>query len=218
MSSARPARLHPARLGPGRRRLTRLGMARLGMAAASATLVWAMTVGAGGAGAGAAAADRGDGDAQLQARVMQVAEGLRCLVCQNETIAASQASLAVDLRAQIRAQLLQGQSEEQVRAHLVARYGDFVLYRPPLKASTALLWFGPFALLLAAGLWALLRLRRQRQAEADAEASLPPALAARADALLGLGAAGSDIQSGAPAGIPAGIPNGIPSGSPADRR
>ena len=132
-------------------------------------------------------------DALLEARVMQVAEGLRCLVCQNETIAASQASLAVDLRAQIRAQLQQGQSDDQVRAHLVARYGDFVLYRPPLRASTVLLWFGPFALLIVALAWALRRLRAQRPT--DAAAPLPPALTAQADALLGIGPVATDTRA-----------------------
>lgn len=132
-------------------------------------------------------------DPLLEARVMQVAEGLRCLVCQNETIAASQASLAVDLRAQIRSQLQQGQSEEQVRAHLVARYGDFVLYRPPLRASTVLLWFGPFALLGLALAWALRRVRAQRSHDVDAP--LPPALTERADALLGMATTATDTPA-----------------------
>lgn len=132
-------------------------------------------------------------DPLLEARVMQVAEGLRCLVCQNETIAASQAALAVDLRAQIRTRLQQGQSEDQVRAHLVARYGDFVLYRPPLRASTVLLWFGPFALLAAVLAWALRRLRAQRHAASAAP--MPAALAARADTLLGITPAAHDTRA-----------------------
>ena len=103
-------------------------------------------------------------DPVLEARVMVIAEELRCLVCQNETIAASQADLAVDLRSQIRIKLTQGQSSQQILDFMVARYGDFVLYRPPLKASTVLLWVGPFALLLlAAGVLAL-NIRRQRGA------------------------------------------------------
>ena len=89
-------------------------------------------------------------DPVLEARVMVIAEELRCLVCQNETIAASHADLAVDLRSQIRIKLTQGQSSQQILDFMVARYGDFVLYRPPLKASTVLLWVGPFALLLLA--------------------------------------------------------------------
>ncbi len=87
-------------------------------------------------------------DPALEARVMQVAEELRCLVCQNETLAASQADLAVDLRRQIRERLAQGEPPGRIVDFMVARYGEFVRYRPALTASTALLWFGPFALLL----------------------------------------------------------------------
>ena len=82
--------------------------------------------------------------AGIEARVMQVAEELRCLVCQNETIAASQSGLAVDLRAQIRSQLQQGRSEAEIIDFMVERYGAFVRYRPAFDASTALLWLGPF--------------------------------------------------------------------------
>src|SRR5204863_3476570 len=73
---------------------------------------------------------------------------LRCLVCQNQTLAESNAPLAVDLRNQVREQLAAGKSEDEVKAWLVARYGDFVLYKPPFKASTLLLWLGPFLFLL----------------------------------------------------------------------
>ena len=86
-------------------------------------------------------------DPALEARVMVIAEELRCLVCQNETIAASHADLAVDLRKQIRQKLTEGQSNQQILDFMVERYGDFVLYRPPLKTSTVLLWVGPFVLL-----------------------------------------------------------------------
>ena len=93
-------------------------------------------------------------DVALEARVMALAEELRCLVCQNETIAASQAELARDLRAQIRQQLREGRSPEEVMDFMVARYGQFVRYRPPLQASTWALWLGPFALLgIAAFAW-----------------------------------------------------------------
>lgn len=106
-------------------------------------------------------------DTALEARVMAVAEELRCLVCQNETVAASQAELALDLRDQIRRQLTEGRSEDDIRRFMVERYGDFVLYRPPLKPGTLLLWIGPFVL-LAAGLVALWRqLRRQARREAE---------------------------------------------------
>ncbi|MGW8391878.1 cytochrome c-type biogenesis protein [Pseudoduganella sp. HUAS MS19] len=90
----------------------------------------------------------------LEARTMALAEELRCLVCQNQSLADSHAPLALDLRQQIRQQLAQGRSEQQVVEFMVQRYGDFVLYEPPLNASTALLWFGPL-LLLAFGVLAL---------------------------------------------------------------
>jgi cytochrome c-type biogenesis protein CcmH len=101
-------------------------------------------------------------DAALDKRVMDLAAELRCLVCQNQSLAESNAGLAVDLRNQIREQLARGASEREVVDFMVARYGDFVLYRPPLKASTFFLWFGPF-LLLIAGIYVLIRrIRRQR--------------------------------------------------------
>ena len=92
---------------------------------------------------------------------MRVASELRCLVCQNETIAGSHAELAVDLRNQVREMLRQGQTEQQVFDYMTARYGDFVLYRPPVKSTTLLLWYGP-PLMLAAGLLALWLLLRRR--------------------------------------------------------
>ena len=119
-------------------------------------------------------------DAGLEQRVRDVALELRCLVCQNQTLADSNAELAVDLRNVIREQLAQGASERDVRAFMVARYGDFVLYRPPLKASTVALWAGPFVL-LAAGLVLLVRRLRRRPPEAQA---LTDAERARAAELL----------------------------------
>ncbi len=104
-------------------------------------------------------------DPALERRVMALSAELRCLVCQNQTIADSNAELAVDLRNQVRDMLNQGQTDAQVMAYMTERYGDFVLYRPPLKGSTALLWFGP-ALLLVGGvatLWIILY-RRSRMA------------------------------------------------------
>ena len=105
---------------------------------------------------------------------MAISEELRCLVCQNQTIADSHADLAVDLRNQVRTKLAAGESERQIKDFMVERYGDFVLYRPPLKASTVLLWVGPFALLALAAfaLWRAIRQRAQRLASAapsDAE-------------------------------------------------
>src|SRR5512140_3103771 len=87
---------------------------------------------------------------ELEKRVMALSEELRCLVCQNQTIADSHAELAIDLKNQIREKLKQGESDEKIMEYMVARYGDFVLYKPPVKATTFPLWFGPFALLLAA--------------------------------------------------------------------
>jgi cytochrome c-type biogenesis protein CcmH len=93
--------------------------------------------------------------------VTDLAHELRCLVCQNQTLADSSAPLAVDLRNQIREQLAAGKSERDVVDFMVARYGDFVLYRPPLKASTVLLWVGPFAFLVI-GFFVLARFLRRR--------------------------------------------------------
>jgi len=100
-------------------------------------------------------------DSVLEDKVQRVAGELRCLVCQNDTIAASQAPLAVDLRNQVRRLLAQGQSEAQVLEYMTQRYGDFVRYRPPLKPSTWPLWFMPVVLLLLAGLgwWRFTRAR-----------------------------------------------------------
>jgi cytochrome c-type biogenesis protein CcmH len=101
-------------------------------------------------------------DPVLEARVLEIAHELRCLVCQNETIAASHADLALDLRRQIREQLIAGRTEREILDYMVQRYGDFVLYNPPVKPATWLLWGGPFVLLVA--MLALLRstLRRRR--------------------------------------------------------
>src|SRR5690349_22227812 len=87
-------------------------------------------------------------DATLERRAAALEKELRCLVCQNQTLAESNAPLAVDLRNQVREQLAAGKSEREVVDYLVARYGDFVRYRPPLKASTLLLWAGPFVFLV----------------------------------------------------------------------
>lgn len=106
-------------------------------------------------------------DPALELRVQRLANELRCLVCQNQTIADSNAELAVDLRNQVREQLRQGKSEEEILSYMVQRYGDFVRYRPPVKIQTLVLWIGPF-LLLAGGVFALLRyLRRRQPSESD---------------------------------------------------
>ncbi len=106
-------------------------------------------------------------DPALEKRVQEVAAELRCLVCQNQTIADSHADLAVDLRNQVRDMLRQGQSQEQIVSYMTARYGDFVLYRPPLKQTTALLWFGPALLLLGAIAVLVVVLRRRARLPDD---------------------------------------------------
>jgi cytochrome c-type biogenesis protein CcmH len=113
-------------------------------------------------------------DPAVEARVKALGEELRCLVCQNQTIADSAAPLALDLRNQIRTQIGQGRSDDQIRAYMVERYGDFVLYKPPFKATTALLWVGPFALALL-GIGILVAIVRRRKPAGNADA---PALSA----------------------------------------
>jgi cytochrome c-type biogenesis protein CcmH len=121
-------------------------------------------------------------DPVAQARAVKLSETLRCLVCQNQTIADSNAELAVDLRKQVREQIAAGRSDDEIIKYMTDRYGDFVLYRPPVRATTVLLWGGP-ALLLAVGAFVLMRITRERRAAPEA----PPLTAeerARADALL----------------------------------
>ncbi|MDH4191801.1 MAG: cytochrome c-type biogenesis protein CcmH [Betaproteobacteria bacterium] len=108
-------------------------------------------------------------DPKTEAHMMRLAEKLRCLVCQNQTIADSNAELAVDLRRQVKEQIKAGKSDAQIMDYMVQRYGDFVLYQPPFKLTTALLWIGPFVL-LGAGLALLFRrLLRRRAAQDEAE-------------------------------------------------
>ena len=90
-------------------------------------------------------------DPVIEARLKAMSSELRCLVCQNTTLADSTAPLAEDLRKEIREQLRAGKSDQEVIDYLVARYGDFVRYRPPVNNETALLWFGPFVLLIIGG-------------------------------------------------------------------
>jgi len=105
---------------------------------------------------------------ELEARMMDVASELRCLVCQNQTIADSHADLAQDLRQQIREMLAKGMTEDQIRHYMTDRYGDFVLYKPPFKASTALLWVGPGVLMVVAIGTLVTVLRRRQRLGADA--------------------------------------------------
>ena len=102
-------------------------------------------------------------DPVLEEKVLGLAEVLRCLVCQNQNLADSHADLAIDLKNQVREMLKQGKSEKEIIDYMVERYGDFVLYKPPLKSTTWLLWGGPF-MLFGGGLGALyLNIKRRRK-------------------------------------------------------
>lgn len=107
-------------------------------------------------------------DPAVEARVQKLGEELRCLVCQNQNIADSHADLAMDLKKQLREQIAAGRSDGEIKDFMVERYGDFVLYRPPLKATTVLLWGGPFALLLIVVVLLLRRLRSRAERAAVA--------------------------------------------------
>lgn len=124
-------------------------------------------------------------DVVVEKRMVAISEELRCLVCQNESLAGSQADLAKDLRREIREQIAQGKSDKEILDFMTGRYGDFVRYRPPLKGTTFLLWFGPF-LLLVAGIAALAIILRRR-GKRVAEATLSAEELKRAEALLRLG-------------------------------
>ncbi len=100
-------------------------------------------------------------DPAVEARLQNISKELRCLVCQNETLADSHAALAEDLRVEVRELIKKGNSDQEVKDYLVARYGDFVLYRPKVAPSTWVLWFGPF-LLLIAGIFGLLKFLKRR--------------------------------------------------------
>lgn len=121
-------------------------------------------------------------DPLLEARVNALASELRCLVCQNQSLADSHADLALDLKNQVREQLRAGRSEREVIDYMTARYGDFVRYRPPFKATTALLWGGPLLLLLAAA--AAFARAVRRQAASPPGRALPADESARAATLL----------------------------------
>ena len=103
-------------------------------------------------------------DPVVEQRLIAISEELRCLVCQNESLAGSRADLALDLRRELRALIKQGQTDEQIKEFMVSRYGDFVLYRPPVKPTTWVLWLGPFVLMLA-GVAALVVYLRRRSRE-----------------------------------------------------
>lgn len=144
------------------------------------SLVLALLLLLGGAAWGREAAPAAD-DPRLEERAMAIAAQLRCPVCQNQTIAESDADLAKDLRNQIREQLRQGKSETDVVGYMTARYGDFILWRPPFKSTTLLLWLGPPLLVLLGLIGLFYRLARERE---DGEIDLSDAEHARAGMLL----------------------------------
>lgn len=105
-------------------------------------------------------------DPALEARARAISQELRCVVCQNQTIDESDATLAADLRMIVRERLVAGDSDEEVKAWIVARYGDYVLMRPPFRAETWLLWLGPALVVLLGGIGVSLYLRGRRPADA----------------------------------------------------
>lgn len=110
-------------------------------------------------------------DSTLEPRLNRLAAELRCLVCQNQSLADSHAELAIDLKNQVRDMMRAGKSDDEIKTYLTERYGDFVLYRPPMRATTWLLWAGPFVLLVGGGL-VLVRVLRRRQASLAASEAL----------------------------------------------
>jgi len=120
------------------------------------------------------------GDAPwVEARMVHISEELRCLVCQNETLASSRADLAKDLRDEVRDLIRQGKTDPEIKTYLVARYGDFVLYRPEVKPSTWALWWGPAVMLglgLITALWAVRTRRKNAAADAAVDADTAPHL------------------------------------------
>ena len=124
-----------------------------------------------------------DQDKVAAARAVRLSEQLRCLVCQNQTIAESNAELAVDLRRQVKEQIAAGRTDAEIVDFMTARYGDFVLYKPPFKATTALLWLGPVLMLLI-GAVALMSVVRRRRRDPAAAPELTAEQRARAAKLL----------------------------------
>ena len=110
-------------------------------------------------------------DPKLEARLVDISQELRCLVCQNESLASSHAVLADDLRQEVRELIRAGKSDQEIKDFLVARYGDFVLYRPEVKPLTWVLWFGPFLLLVIAAIFLGVYLRQRRALAAPAALS-----------------------------------------------
>ena len=134
--------------------------------AVAALLCWLLS-------AGAVAALMPGGDPAVEARLQGLSQELRCLVCQNQSIADSNAPLAEDLRREIRQMIARKMTDREIVDFMTQRYGDFVLYRPPFKGTTALLWVGPFVLLAVAGAIALRIVRRRRTLQEDSAALSP---------------------------------------------
>jgi cytochrome c-type biogenesis protein CcmH len=122
-------------------------------------------------------------DPAVEQRLIAISEEMRCLVCQNESLAGSRSDLANDLRRELRTLIKQGKTDAEIREFMVERYGDFVLYRPPVKPETYLLWAGPFLLMIVAVV-VLLRYLRRRNRAVDHEPQLTNDEATRAEALL----------------------------------
>jgi cytochrome c-type biogenesis protein CcmH len=110
-------------------------------------------------------------DPVLEKRMIGLAENLRCLVCQNESLASSHAELAEDLRREVREQMQKGMSDQEIIDYLVSRYGDFVLYDPPVKSYTLVLWYGPFVLLLLGGGVLIYQVRKRKSQITETELS-----------------------------------------------
>lgn len=144
-----------------------LGFSNTGAALARVWLAWPLVLTLCSGSARALEATPNAQDPVVEARMIHISEELRCLVCQNESLASSHAELANDLREEVRGLIRQNKSDTEIKEFLIARYGDFVLYRPAVKPVTWALWFGPFALLIAAVAGAAVYLR-QRQTLAPA--------------------------------------------------
>ena len=126
------------------------------------------------------------GNPALDARLKRLEEELRCLVCQNQSLADSNAPLAEDLRREVRELAVSGKNDDEIKQFLVARYGDFVLYRPPVKSTTWLLWFGPFVLLAGGAVvwWLVARRRSSRGRATDDDPRSAAAMDEAQDAVL----------------------------------
>lgn len=159
---------------------------RLVRALAAAAALSAALVAPASAGEAAPVAD----DPVLEKRVTEITEMLRCLVCQNQTIADSHADLAVDLKNQVREMIKAGRSDKEILDYMVARYGEFVLYKPRFEGATLILWIGPFVLLLVGVAVLVVKVKQRRSQAAQGEAAVSEEELARAAALLEEGTQG----------------------------